>query len=160
MLADTPSRLRSALLAGCAVAAALYIGANAAPIVGAGSVTHASRLLGAREPFLQRSGCSRLALLLRGPSELGDAAVKAGAVGTLLELLRSGDAGVRLDAATTLAALAASSPGAKQALLDSPLVLELHSLAAGAAAKDAPADALAAVVALRALGLVTDMGGR
>ena len=167
LLAETgPSRLRSALLAGCAVAAALYIGVNAAPIVGAGSVTHASRLLRAREPFLQRSGCSRLGLLLRGPPAMGDAAVEAGAGEALLELLSSADAGVRLDAATTLTALAASSPAARQSLLDSPLLMELHSLAAsasarrGGAAPDAPADALAAVGTLRALELITDMGAK
>jgi hypothetical protein len=81
------SRLRSVLLVATAATAAVYVGVNAAPVVGAGSVTQACRLLHARDHFMQRTGCSRLSLLLRGPTAMGDAAAAAGAGEALLALL-------------------------------------------------------------------------
>jgi len=149
------SLTRSVLLVATASAAAVYVGMNAAPVVGAGSVTHACRLLRAHEPFLQRSGCSRLRLLLRGPAALGEAAAAAGAGDSLLSLLRSGDAAVVRDAAETLCALAAFPAGAA-ALLASPELLGLQELAGSSSCgADEEASRASALACLQSLGLAT-----
>lgn len=153
------SRLRSLLLPVCSAAIALYIGVHAAPIVGSGSLTHASRLLGAREAFLQRSGAERLALLVRSSEALAVAAVEAGAPRQLLSLLeRSADASVLAAVAAALAELAATPPGA-HALRAAPELLSLQALAAAPPQPgEAPAAAAARASAREALvqlGLLT-----
>jgi hypothetical protein len=123
-------RLRNFLLPVCSAAIALYIGLHAAPLVGSGSLTHASRLLGAREPFMQRSGCERMALLVRSSDTLAASALEAGALRQLLALVEnSTDASVRAAAAAALAALAATPAGA-DAMRASPALLSLSALAA------------------------------
>ena len=152
------SRLRRFLLPVCSVAIVLYVGVFAAPLVSGGSVTHASTLLRAREPFLQRSGCDRLALLLRGGDALAAGAVQHNAPRALLALLDSPDAAVRASAAAALAVLAATPAGA-DALRAAPELLSLQALAAskpcqGEASQQAAARA-AARDALVTLGLIT-----
>lgn len=152
------ARLRRFLLPVLSAALALYLGVHAAPIVGGGSVTHAATLLRAREPFLQRSGCERLALLLRGGDALAQAAVQHGAPHSLLALLDSSEASVRAAAAAALAALA-DTPAGADALRVQPQLLALQALAAGKPrAGEAPEEAAtraAARNALVSLGLIT-----
>ena len=157
------SRLRRFLLPVCSVAIVLYVGVFAVPLVSGGSVTHASTLLRAREPFLQRSGCDRLALLLRGGDALAAAAVQHGATHALLALLDSPDASVRAAAAAALAALAATPSGA-DALRAAPELLSLQGLAASkpqaGEASEAAAARAAARDALVSLGLITAFAQR
>ena len=157
------SRLRRFLLPVCSVAIVLYVGVFAAPLVSGGSVTHASTLLRAREPFLQRSGCDRLALLLRGGDALAAAAVQHGVTRALLALLNSPDASVRAAAAAALAALAATPSGA-DALRAAPELLSLQGLAASkpqaGEASEAAAARAAARDALVSLGLITAFAQR
>ena len=152
------SRLRRFLLPVCSAAVVLYVGVFALPLVSGGSVAHASTLLRAREPFLQRSGCDRLTLLLRGGDALAAVAVQHNAPRALLALLDSPDAAVRASAAAALAALAATPAGADE-LRAAPELLGLTALAAskplkGEATEQAAARA-AARDALVTLGLIT-----
>ena len=157
------ARLRRFLLPVCSVALVLYVGVHAAPIVGGGSVNHATTLLGAREPFLQRTGCERLAMLLRGGDALAATAVQRGAHRALLALLDSADASVRAAAAATLAALAATPQGA-DALRATPALLNLQALAASKPRAGEPPEQVAARKAahdaLVSLGLITAFARR
>ena len=157
------ARLRSFLLPVLSVALVAYVGVHALPIVSGGSVTHASTLLRAREPFMQRSGCDRLALLLRGGNALAEAAVQHGAHRSLLALLDSGDASVRSAAAATLAALAATPAGA-DALRAAPALLSLQALAASKPREGEPGEQAAARASARdalvSLGLITAFARR
>ncbi len=155
------ARLRAVLLPLCSAVIAVYIGLHAAPIVGSGSLTHASMLLGAREPFMQRSGCERMAFLARSSPALAATAVESRAAAQLFPLLESADASVRAAAADALAALAGTPAGADW-LRAAPQLLSLQALAAGPAHPgEVPAAATArrsARDAMVALGLLTAFG--
>lgn len=150
------TRLRSVLLTFCTGAIAIYVGVYAAPIVGQGSAVHATRLLRAREPFLQKSGADRLALLLRSSDALAQSALQAGAPGKLLALLDSPDATVVAAAAAALAALAGSAAGA-EALRAEPQLMALQALASEQTGEQIAGQHARA--ALRACGLMTAFGG-
>jgi len=143
------SRLRSWLLAVCTGAATVYIGLFAAPLVGVGSVDHATRLLRSHSAVLQRTGADRLTVLVSASDRLARAAVDGGAVDTLLALLDS-PGPTQGAAAAALAALARAPCGA-DALRAAPGLLSLQGLAS---AESGEAGQLARE-ALLSLGLIT-----
>ena len=153
------ARLRSFLLPVFSAAIAVYIGVHAGPLVGTGSLQHASVLLGAKEAFLRRSGCDRLTALFHTSAALADQAAAAGVHTQLLALLQADDPSVVAAAAAALAAFAKASPAAVQALQGAPGLLALHGLAASQPVAGEPAGEAAARTAareaLRAVGAIT-----